>query len=507
VKQYFAYIRVSSAKQGEKGVSLQEQRDAISRYAQRYSLKIVQWYEERETAAKRGRPVFSEMLKQLRKGKGNGVVIHKIDRGARNLKDWADLGDLIDAGVEVHFANESLDLNTRGGRLSADIQAVVAADYIRNLREETKKGFYGRLKQGLYPLPAPVGYLDRGKGKPKEPDPETAPLIACSFELYATGKYSLDTLLVEMRQRGLRNRRAGRMSRNGLSILLNNPFYAGFIRIKRTGELFPGKHCPLISKLLFDSVQELLEGRTKNRENRHSFTYRRMVKCLICGHPLVGELQKGHVYYRCHTPGCLTKTVREERIEEAISAHLEALKLTREEIRYAGLWLDRCQSQVQVRREQELQACRLRLDLLRNRLMRLTDLLIDGAVDRRVFDERKDSLLWEEKDLEERIAMLEGGDGGALKQLHNFLELVKRASLSYELANPEGKRSLVSAVTSNLGVSGKNIAVELRIPFRLVAERPANSCGVPYRDTPRTWEQILSQLLGHYSQSSPADAH
>jgi len=57
------------------------------------------------------------------------------------LRDWADLGELIDAGVEVHFATESLDLHTRGGRLSADIQAVVAADYIRNLREETRKGF------------------------------------------------------------------------------------------------------------------------------------------------------------------------------------------------------------------------------------------------------------------------------------------------------------------------------------------------------------------------------
>jgi site-specific DNA recombinase len=70
-------------------------------------------------------------------------------RSARNLKDWADLGELIDSDLEVHFANESLDLHSRGGRLSADIQAVVAADYIRNLREERIKGFYGRLKQGL----------------------------------------------------------------------------------------------------------------------------------------------------------------------------------------------------------------------------------------------------------------------------------------------------------------------------------------------------------------------
>src|SRR4029077_2705893 len=131
-------------------------------------------------------PVFSQMLKALKSGKVAGVIIHKIDRSARNLRDWADLIELSDSGIEIHIASENLDLRSRGGRLSADIQAVVAADYIRNLREETRKGFYGRLKQGLYPLAAPIGYLDRGKGKPKEPDPAKAPLVRRAFELYAT---------------------------------------------------------------------------------------------------------------------------------------------------------------------------------------------------------------------------------------------------------------------------------------------------------------------------------
>ena len=94
---------------------------------------------KKETAAKLGRPVFAQLLTALRRGEAAGVIIHKIDRSARNLKDWASLGELIDRGFEVHFANESLDLNSRGGRLSADIQAVVAADYIRNLREETRE--------------------------------------------------------------------------------------------------------------------------------------------------------------------------------------------------------------------------------------------------------------------------------------------------------------------------------------------------------------------------------
>src|SRR5256885_15104476 len=134
------------------------------------------------------------MLKLLQASKADGVIIHKIDRGARNLKDWADLGELTDQGVEVHLANESLDLHSRGGRLSADIQAVVAADYIRNLREETRKGFYGRIKQGVYPLPAPLGYLDRGKGKVKELDPVRAPLIKRAFVLYSTAQYNLERL-------------------------------------------------------------------------------------------------------------------------------------------------------------------------------------------------------------------------------------------------------------------------------------------------------------------------
>jgi len=154
----------------------------------------------------------------------------------------------------------AFDLNSRGGRLSADIQAVVAADYIRNLRDEVRKGFFGRLKQGLYPLPAPIGYLDRGRGLPKEPDPISAPLVRAAFELYATGAFNLDELGAELHGRGFRSRSGKRVSRNGLSRLLNNPFYMGFIKIHKTGQLFQGIHPTLVSKELFDRVQAVLDA-------------------------------------------------------------------------------------------------------------------------------------------------------------------------------------------------------------------------------------------------------
>ena len=84
MKEYFAYTRVSTVRQGEKGVSLQEQRDAIERYAAREGLVIKAWFEERVTAAKQGRPVFTDMLKRLRRAKASGLLVHKIDRSARN---------------------------------------------------------------------------------------------------------------------------------------------------------------------------------------------------------------------------------------------------------------------------------------------------------------------------------------------------------------------------------------------------------------------------------------
>lgn len=227
MKNYFAYTRVSTVKQGQHGVSLQEQKSEIERYAGQKGLAISTWFEERETAAKLGRRVFSDLMKRLRKGEAAGVIIHKIDRSARNLRDWVDIAQLTDDGIEVHFTRESLDLQSSSGRLAADVQAVVATNYIRNLREETIKGFYGRLKQGISPLPAPIGYLDAGRGKPKTIDPVRGPLVKRVFTLYATGRFSHESLTVAMRQQEFRTKGGKPVSKNSIAWMLGNPFYFG----------------------------------------------------------------------------------------------------------------------------------------------------------------------------------------------------------------------------------------------------------------------------------------
>ncbi|MGA8808970.1 MAG: recombinase family protein [Thermoanaerobaculia bacterium] len=315
--RFFGYLRVSTPKQGE-GVSLLTQREEIARFAAKRGLVIIGWFDEKESAAKRGRPVFDEVLKRLRKGAADGLIVHKVDRSARNLKDWADLGELIDSGIPVYFAGEGIDMSSRSGRLAADIQAVVAADYIRNLREEAKRGIQKRLEQGFYPNYAPVGYLDRGAGKPKEMDPERGPLVRLAFEWYATGHYSLRRLSGFLFDLGLRNRADGRVTTGGLSHLLRNPFYMGYIHLKSRAKLYPGVHEPIVTKELFFKVQERLKSRVWPRPLKHRFKYSRMFKCASCGRSLVGSERKGHVYYRCATVTCPTTCLRQELLDAAV---------------------------------------------------------------------------------------------------------------------------------------------------------------------------------------------
>jgi site-specific DNA recombinase len=503
---YFAYIRVSTVRQGEHGVSLQEQRDAIERYAAREGLTISEWFEEQETAAKRGRLIFSRMLRLLRQGKAHGVLIHKIDRSARNFWDWAALNDLVEGGTDVRFAAEALDLRSRGGRLAADIQAVVAADYIRNLKEEIRKGFYGRLKQGIYPLPAPLGYLDRGAGKPKDPDPKSAPLVRLAFELYATGEYTLATLGAELERRGLRNRRGGKVTRSGLSVFLNNPFYIGLIRIRKTGETFEGAHRPIIRATLFNRVHDVLAGRVATRDFSAAFPYRRLLRCATCRYSLVGERRKGHTYYRCHTPSCPTTSIREEVVDGAFHEVFSLLRLSDEERKEFASSLPLFHAEWVGKREDTLRALRLHVEEIASRLVRLTDAYLDGLLDKAAFEERRTTLLIERRAAKEHVAAAELDLNLLPKTLAQYLDLAGQAPVVLELGSPGERRELIEAVTSDRTGSGRTLAIAFKEPFNLVADRTPVLSGGAYRAEPRTAESLLRRLVewieGHKKEAS-----
>ncbi len=496
MKEFFSYVRVSTARQEEEGVSLQQQKEANERCAERQHVKIVELFEEQETAAKRGRPIFARMLKMLQAGKASGVIIHKIDRSARNLRDWADLGELIDSGVEVYFANESLDLRSRGGRLAADIQAVVAADFIRNLREETKKGFYGRLKQGLLPMPAPLGYSNVGKGKLKIINPRKGPLIRKAFELYATGEFSLDQLVKEMYDRGLRSEHGKTVGRNSMSLLLNRRFYVGEIEIKKSGERFLGGHEALIDMPLFERVQEILAGRYSRRLTIHNFTFRRLLSCASCNYSLIGETHKGHIYYRCHSNGCPRAQAKEPDIDRVLEKLFLPLQFPeeekqdwREQVKEMGHDFDGSKGHL----EDVLKAD---IERISQQSERLLEAYLDGALERRTFEQKKTALTINRREIEKQLNNSKDEFmGHRIRSVEDFLELAGNAYLLYKNASKEKKRELMENLTSNHTVRLKNIEITLSSAALAVANRPKYADGVPTREIARKKRGFLLKLL------------
>ena len=319
-KKYFGYVRISDDKQ-KKGVSPQVQRRDISAFAQGRDIDISEWFVEVQTAAKTGRAVFTKMLARLEKGEAEGVVFHKIDRSARNLDDWNNVGSS-DRGIDVQFAHESLDLRTRRAPLSRYHGAVGRT--ISATEEEARKGFMAASSAGRLSASGPIGDLAWGRDSPK-------PLILSAR--HSSGGHSS-----AMPWGPLASKICSKKS--GLAACASKPesrsrwaacrrcstilFYTGLIYIRRTNVTFEGQAPAHRAEYLFDRVQAILTGKTVTRVFKHDFIYRRRITCIICTHHLIGETQKGHVYYRCHGDACGGTVLREEVVEDIV---LKSLKL------------------------------------------------------------------------------------------------------------------------------------------------------------------------------------
>lgn len=474
MKNVYGYIRISDPKQGE-GVSLFAQKEAISNYASKHNLNIIQWFEEQKTAAKQGRPLFNQMIKLIKKGKASGIVIHKIDRGARNLSDWAMIGELNDTGIEIHFAHESIDMNNNNSRLSADIQAVIAANYIRNLRQETIKGLQGRLKQGIYPFNAPVGYLDMGKGKCKAIDPIKGALVKRLFELYTSKEYSHKSLAEKANTFSLTNTKGGKMTKNNIATMLHNPFYAGLMKVK--GKLYQGKHQPLISIKTYEAVQNIMSGKTNLKARKHELIFRQLIKCANCNYSLIGEKQKGFVYYRCHTKDCHTKGFRESRINAKLINLFSYLEFKdTESVLFQKL--NNLKTKEESKKYEVLRkSTNLQYKNIEDKLEKLMDLLINNTIDKEAYEKKKQQLQMKKAHLEEQLNNLKSQKEQISIKADKFLELAKSLKNQYISANFDLKQKLLKTVTSNFYADGKKLLISMKSPFKeLLKDTSALEC-------------------------------
>ncbi|UPT67953.1 MAG: recombinase family protein [Sphingobacteriales bacterium JAD_PAG50586_3] len=396
----------------------------------------------------------------------------------------------MDAGIECHFAQEALNLSSPAGRLGADIMNAFATHYSVNLSSEITKGQNGLLKLGLYPWHAPVGYLDMGEGgKMKELDPIKAPLIRKMFELYATQTYSLEALAKKMYSMGLTNSKGNVIRLSVLHKMLQNPFYKGLIRVK--GKFYEGRHTPIVSSRLFHQVQMVMKGKFVLKGLKNDFMYRKAIKCSLCNYSLIGELQKGHIYYRCHTKSCPMKTLREDVISNTLSNAFMLVEFYPKEINTLLDLLTEIRENWASEKSALLNSIQLQRLNTQKRLARLTDLLVEDTITKDSYQEKKGEVLSELLLLKEREEELTTQKEGIFKRTEDFLEHLKTLIKTYKKTNRAKMAHLLKIVTSNLSANGKELLITMASPFYEAHQmRLLHYCGVN-REMARTKNRTI----------------
>src|SRR3989344_6907687 len=177
---------------------------------------------------------------------------------------------------------------------------------------------------------APTGYLNDLITHKMVLDPERAPFVKKLFELYATGNYNLVEMGRIAEKIGLRSRNGNLLTHSNIQYILKKPFYYGLIYLN--GEFFEGSHEPIISKKLFDKVQEVMKERGKPRKKttKNRFLFLGLMKCGFCGCSITAEIKKGHHYYRCtkKKEPCPERYLREEVLTEQIQSFLQKVSLS-----------------------------------------------------------------------------------------------------------------------------------------------------------------------------------
>jgi site-specific DNA recombinase len=218
------YVRVSTKEQTE-NLSLPTQLRACEEYCRRQGFEVLErFHEEGESAKSTDRSQLQNLLTfcRLNKGRVHFVVVFNLTRFARDKYDhFALRSHLQSLGISLRSATEPID-DTSTGKLMEGVLAAFAQFDNDCRSDRTRAGMKAALELGRWVFLAPIGYLNapRPMGKSLIPDPERAPLVRRAFEEYATGRFTKQQLLEQLRAWGLTNRRGRPLTSQAIGVLL-----------------------------------------------------------------------------------------------------------------------------------------------------------------------------------------------------------------------------------------------------------------------------------------------
>ena len=448
------YCRVSTKDQVE-NFSLATQQKACVEFCARNNFAVEKIFiEEGESAKTANRTEFQKMLEYCRahKGRVHWVVVYSVSRFARSVHDHAHVrSHLANLGIVLRSVTEPFD-ETPSGRCMENMLSVFS-QFDNDLRSDrTVAGMKTAMALGKWTFKAPLGYLN-GDRKPGSPslilDPNRAPLVRKSFEMFATGLHTKQKVRETMNAAGLRTVSGKSVSQQTFDQMLRKPVYAGWLVVEGWGERKRGDFEPLVNQELFDRVQSLLRGKgvsvAPRLRSHPDFPLRHFVKCGCCGNPLTASWSKGrskrYPNYRCQNRQCKGVSVRKEELENRFVEFLERMKPKPAYLKLFNTVVLDVWRHKQERNVSLSVTLKQQIENLLQRKDRLIDLLADKAIGREDYQRRLHKLDEEIllAEMQERQTTLEGYDvEGVLAFAENII--LNAARLWTEFSSEQKQR-------------------------------------------------------------------
>ncbi|MBB4302831.1 DNA invertase Pin-like site-specific DNA recombinase [Rhodobium orientis] len=477
--KYFIYCRKSQEAEDRQVMSLASQNEEIDRLIEGDGeVTIVDRYEEAFSAKQPGRPLFDEMMRRIERGEAEGIIAWHPDRLARNSMDGGRVIYALDQGTlkNLLFCSYAFE-NSSQGKFMLNIIFGYSKYYVDSLSENVKRGQRTKIRNGWQPNLAPIGYRNCRETGTIVPDGEHFEIVRRMFGLLLTGNYSVAEIhRVAANEWGyitptVRTRGGKKLGLSTTHNILNNPFYAGYIRWQ--GELHPGRHLPVVSKSQFERAQQILGKRTQPRPQRRSFSYGGIFTCGACGLSVTAERKRKpsgreYVYYHCtrvhRTPRCTQPSIEEQELHRQVLAFLDGVRLPEK----IGSWfMEAMRTSKDSFADAKAEVAKKlsdRMTSLKKQLSNLTDLRVREVVGDDEFAEKREILTRELAKTEENAENAKH-DQITFEPLEILQLLCSKAKCWFEEADNKTKRALLRILCSNPILKDKKVILQARKPF------------------------------------------
>ena len=469
--KYFLYIRKSTDEDDRQVLSLEAQETELKEFALRENLLIAATFRESQTAKEPGRPIFNDMLKRMENGEAEGILAWHPDRLARNSIDGGRIIFLIDTGKIKSLKSPTFWFEpTPQGKFMLNIAFGQSKYFVDNLSENTKRGLRQKLRRGELPGYAPLGYLNDLRTHTLVKDPERFRLVRKLFELYATGNYSLKDLRKLITSAGLLSRKKNMLSVSNIQSILSNSFYYGVF--KYNGEMYDGKHEPMIPKKLFEACQKVMADRSRPKKpSQKDYPFRNMLVCGECGCAITSETQKGHNYYRCtkkRDKKCSQKYIREEVLAEEVANELQKVSLSSAWAEWMITELNKEEAEAAQSGAVFAQNLKDKIKELEGKLDLLLDAHLDGTITKVEYTAKKQKILNQKIEISEKLKDFEQNGNHWLEPAKKFILDSKQAEIIALQENLFEKKDFLKKIGSNRILRERELVFEPRGAWQIL---------------------------------------